>query len=169
MGTPFSIVHDFDCDAATYWEIFWDDAFNAELYPATKCGRKLISQKDEGAVRIRDQEVTPERDIPAIFKKFLPAGAMRYVEHGVFKKPAGPHDVEVRVPTLGDRFVLSASYQVADTSPGHCRRTFAGECTVKIPLVGGKAERTVNDGMKETYDIAARVHREWISRRKSPK
>src|SRR5690242_21760080 len=109
MGTRFSIVHEFDCDAATYWEIFWDEAFNQDQYPKLGCGRTLLRKEDKGDTLVRDQEVRPEREVPAVLRKFL-SGALKYVEHGVFKKPGGPLDVEVKVPALGERFVLHAKY-----------------------------------------------------------
>ena len=165
MSTRFSIVHEFDCDGATYWDIFWDEAFNGDQYPKLGCGRTLLLRRDEGDTLVRDQEIRPERDVPAVLRKIMPAGALRYVEHGVFKKPSGPLDVVVKVPALGERFQLRAAYSVTDIAPGRCRREFAGECTVKIPLVGGPAERAILSNMRETYDSAANVHREWIARR----
>src|SRR5437762_2662789 len=102
MGTRFSIVHEFDCDAATYWDIFWDEAFNADQYPKLGCGRTVLAQRDEGETRFRDQEVRPERDLPQVLRKFA-SGALRYVEHGVFQKPSGPLAVRIEVPTLRDR------------------------------------------------------------------
>jgi Protein of unknown function (DUF2505) len=164
MGTRFSIVHEFDCDATTYWEIFWDEAFNADQYPKLGCGRKLLLKEDKGETLIRDQEVSPEREVPAILRKFM-AGALRYHEHGVFKKPLGPLDVTIKTPALGERFEMRAQYVVTDIAPGRCRRDFRGECTVKVPLVGGAAEKAILSNMRETYDNAAKVHREWIAKR----
>src|SRR5262245_27044177 len=105
MGTRFSIVHDFDCDAATYWEIFWDEAFNVEMYAEMQCRRTVLAQRDEGESRVRDQEVCPERDLPAVLRKLVPEGSLRYREHGVWKKPAGPLEVDIKVPPAGDRFL----------------------------------------------------------------
>lgn len=166
MGTRFSIVHEFDADPATYWEIFWDEAFNADQYARMHCGRQLLLLRDEEAQRVRDQEIRPERDVPAVLRKILPKGALRYVEHGVFAKPAGPLDVRVQVPTLGERFQLHAVYRVDPLPAGRCRREFAGECSIKVPLVGGLGEKAVVDNMRETYETAARVQAEWIARRK---
>ena len=164
MGTRFTIVHEFDCDAATYWDIFWDEAFNVDQYPKLGCVRTLLLRRDDGDTLVRDQEVRPERELPSVLRKFM-SGALKYVEHGVFKKPAGPLDVTVKGPALGERFQLRAAYTVAEVGPGRCRREFAGECTVKIPLLGGTADKTIMSNMRETYDNAAKVHREWIARR----
>jgi hypothetical protein len=164
MGTHFSIAHEFDCDAATYWEIFWDPAFNADLYPKLRCERTLLDQRDEDDTRVREQEVRPERELPSVLRKFM-SGALKYVEHGVFKKPAGPLEVNIKVPALGSRFEMHATYTVTDVAPGRCRRTFEGECMVKVPLVGGTAEKAIVSNLRETYDSAAKVHREWIARR----
>ena len=166
MGTRFSIVHEFDCDAATYWEIFWDETFNQEQYAKLGCGRTLLLREDKGDILLRDQEIRPERELPAVLRKFM-SGALKYVEFGRFKKPSGPLDVTIKVPALGERFQMQSSYAVTEVGPGRCRREFSGECTVKIPLVGGTAEKAILSNMRETYDNAAKVHREWIARRAS--
>jgi len=166
MGTRFSIVHDFDCDPATYWDIFWDEAFNADQYARMRCGRTVLAQHDQADRRVRDQEIRPQRDVPAILRKLIPQGALKYVEHGVWKQPAGPLEVDIKVPAAGARFAMTAFYSVADLAARGCRREFAGECTIRIPLVAGMAEKAVIDSMRETYETAAKVHREWIARRK---
>ena len=60
---------------------------------------------------------------------------------------------------------MRSLYTVTDVGPGRCRREFVGECTVKVPLVGGAAEKAILSNMRETYDNAAKVHREWIARK----
>jgi hypothetical protein len=167
MGTSFSIVHDFECDAATYWEIFWDEEFNQQMYAEMQCGRTLLGQKEEGGRRIRDQEVRPDRDVPSVLRKIIPGGALKYVEHGVWRQPGGTLEVDVKVPAMGDRFVLRASYTVIDLPGSRCRREFSGDCAIKVPLIGGVAERTVIENLQKSYEIASRVHREWIARRKA--
>jgi hypothetical protein len=166
MGTRFSIVHEFDCDAQTYWDIFWDEAFNQDQYPKLGCARTLLRKEDKGETLVRDQEVAPQREVPMILRKFI-AGALKYHEHGVFKKPLGPLEVDITTPALGDRFRMRATYKVTEVGPGRCRREFVGECTVRVPLVGGTAEKAILFQVRETYDNAAKVHREWIAKRAS--
>lgn len=166
MGTRFSIVHEFDCDAATYWEIFWDETFNQDQYPKLGCIRTLLLKEDKGDTLVRDQEVQPEREVPAILRKLI-AGALKYHEHGVFQKPLGPLAVDIKTPALGARFHMHATYKVTDIAPGRCRREFVGECTVKVPLIAGTAEKAILSQVRETYDNAAKVHREWIAKRAS--
>jgi hypothetical protein len=166
MSTRFSIVHEFDCDVATYWQIFWDDVFNQEQYVRMDCERTVTRLEDEGDRRIRDQQVRPRRELPAIVRKIMPSGSLGYVEHGIWHKPAGPLEVEIKVPSL-DRFSMRASYAVTDLGGGRCRREFGGECNVRVPLLGSTVERIIIDNMRETYDIAARVHREWVEKRRA--
>jgi len=164
MGTRFSIVHEFDCDATTYWEIFWDETFNVEQYQKLGCGRTLLAKEDKGDTLLRNQEIRPERELPSVLRKFM-SGTLKYVEYGVFKKPSGPLDVTIKVPALGERFQMRSLYTVTDVGPGRCRREFVGECTVKVPLVGGAAEKAILSNMRDTYDNAAKVHREWIAKK----
>jgi hypothetical protein len=169
MATRFSIVHEFDCEPALHWELFFDEAFNVDQFARIQCERKLLSQRDEPERRLRDQEITPQRDVPGVLRKLLPSGALKYVERGVWKKPAGPLTVNVTVPAAGDRFAMTADYSVSPLPGGRCRREFAGECSVRVPLVAGMAEKAIIDNLRQTYDDAARVFNDWIARRKTAK
>jgi hypothetical protein len=167
MSTRFSIVHEFDCDASTYWEIFWDEAFNVEQYARMKCGRTMLKQEVQGELRLRDQEIAPDRSLPAPLDKLVPQGALRYVERGRFQQPKGPMQIDIEVPRLGDRFSLKSQYTVTEPTPGRCRREYSGECSLKMLLIGGIAEQVIVSNMKDTYETAAVVHREWIAKRKT--
>jgi hypothetical protein len=166
MGTRFSIAHEFDTDPQTYWDIFWNEDFMREMFEQMKCARKVLELRDEPDKKLRNQEVSPERDIPGVLKKVIPGGALRYIEYGVWQKPLGPLAVDIKVPAVGERFSMKCAYTVTAIGPGRCRRDFAGECTVKVPLMGGAVEKAVIDSMRDSYEVAARVHREWLARRK---
>ena len=163
MATRFLIVHEFACEPAVFWSIFWDERFNTEQYEKMQCGRKVITLRDEEKLRTREQEITPQRSLPGLIRKVLGDGAFSYIEHAEFEKPAGPLRLRVSVPRLGERFALEGAYRVETLGPGRCRRTFEGECKVKIPLLGGQVEGLVVTQMKESYETSAAAEREWIA------
>ena len=164
MATPFSIVHEFDCDAQAYWTLFWDPAFNDAQFERMQCSRTVTLLRDDGTTIVRDQEVTPERDLPFVLKSALGGASLRYHEHGVFEKPSGPMRIEISVPALGARFSLQGFYSVGALAQNRCRREFAGECAIRIPLLGGMAEQIVVGNMRESYEKGAETVRDWLEK-----
>jgi hypothetical protein len=68
---------------------------------------------------------------------------------------------------MKDKFQTSGDYIVSPLGDNRCRREFKGEVKMSIPLVGGKMESYTVDQMRESYERASRVTREWIAKAKS--
>jgi hypothetical protein len=71
-------------------------------------------------------------------------------------------DVSTGVGTLGftadgvgGRAEGTATVQITATSDGSCRRRIDGDFRIKIPLVGGKAERAIVPGLERRLDVEA--------------
>jgi hypothetical protein len=62
---------------------------------------------------------------------------------------------------------LQASYDVTlEPLGGSTRRLVAGELTVHVPLVGGRVERVIVDGLEEHADAEAALLGGWIAERR---
>jgi DNA-binding transcriptional regulator YbjK len=62
---------------------------------------------------------------------------------------------------------LQASYDVALESLGDStRRLVTGELTVHVPLVGGRVERAIVDGLEEHANAEAELLGRWIAERR---
>ncbi|MBK5222614.1 MAG: DUF2505 domain-containing protein [Acidimicrobiia bacterium] len=55
-----------------------------------------------------------------------------------------------------------ADIAFTDTAEG-CRRTMTGELTVRVPLVGGRAERALAPAINARIDVEAELLRWWLS------
>jgi len=55
----------------------------------------------------------------------------------------------------GDKLQARATVALADGAGGHSKRTIDGEFTVRVPLVGGAAERRILPGVVRRLDVEA--------------
>ena len=166
MATHFRFAHDFDIDAKGYWEIFFDDAYNVELYKRTKIkNRQVISQTDDGKVLRRTQRLTPDQELPGFIKSII--SDVTYTEHDVLHRDRSEMEVVIEPAMMKNKFDFRAIYSVKPLAEGRCRRVFEGDSKVSVMLVGGQIEKYMIDEMRKSYDEAAKVTAEFIARRKA--
>jgi hypothetical protein len=163
----FSITHEFDCDAKTYWEIFFDLDYQKDMYSGLKIKERtvLLFEEDEREIR-RRIKIMPERDLPGALKSVL-KGDLGYIEHNVYHKGQDYMDVRIEPTLMKDRFKMAAVFRVVTLGPKRVRREFKGSINVSIPLLGGQIEKTVMADVRKSYDQAAVTTTRWIAKRSS--
>lgn len=162
----FKFEHEFDLDAASYWDLFFSEDYNKDLYAELKMkDRKVLEQKEEGGVLRRTVKLVPGKEVPAIFKSIV--SDMSYTEKNVYRKERSEMEVVVEPALMKDKFDLRAVYSVKPLGDKKVRRTFEGDVNIKIMLIGGKMEKYMVDELRESYETAARVTRKWIEKRKA--
>ncbi len=162
--THFAISHDFTGDIDTYWKVFFDEEFKTEQYRRINVKERTVLDRKEDEKTISFSErVVPARDLPGFMKKIL-GGDLGYTEISIYTKGANKIDVRIEPTLLRERTKMRALFTVVTTAPGKLRRTFEGDIDVDLALVGGKVERTVIDDIKRSYDIAAQVTQEWLTK-----
>jgi len=162
----FSFVHEFDTDVKSYWNLFLSPEFTEALMGALKMKNyKLIDKTDDGKTYRRTQSMEPSVALPAMFAKVVPS--LGYTEHDTLDWAANKMRIAIEPASMKDKFKTEGDYIVTPIGDKRCRREFRGECKVSIMLIGGKMEQFTVDQMKEAYEIAARVTREWIQKAKA--
>jgi len=162
----FRFVHDFDVEPAGFWEIFFSEAFEAELFRGLKMRSwKVTERRDEGARLHRTVKLEPDMAVPSWASSVVRETG--YTEIDVFQKAESKMDVTIEPAVMRDRFHLSGVFAVTPLGPGRCRREFAGELKVSIPLLGGRIEKFMVDQIRDGYDQAAHITRDYLAKQKS--
>jgi hypothetical protein len=162
----FRFEHDFDIDAKDYWDLFFSEDFTKDLY--TKIRMKdfrILEMRDDGKTLKRVVKLTPEKDVPAIFKSVIKD--VGYTEHNLFHRDRSEMEVEIEPALMKNKFELRGTYAVKPLGPGRCRRSFEGDVKISIMILGGQIEKYTVDEMRASYEIATQVTREWIAKRKA--
>jgi len=161
----YTITDDFDTSIQHYWDVYFDDAYNAELYKRLRIGREVLEVRKEGEgdglVVRRKVRLTPQREVPGILSKFV-KGALMYTEDNVFTARTNTLDVVTTPGFMADSLITRGTYRVQALSPTKVRRTWQGEVTCKIPLLGGKVERHIVDEVTAGYRDTTEFTRKWL-------
>ncbi|HEY3354711.1 MAG TPA: DUF2505 domain-containing protein [Polyangia bacterium] len=162
----YNIAHEFDCDAKTFWEIFFSEEYNDDLYAGLKIKERKVLKYEEDDREIRRAiKIVPERDLPGALKSFV-KGDLGYIEHNVFHKGKDAMDVHIEPTLMKDRFKMNGVFRVVPVRPGRIRREFVGTIDVSVPLLGGQIEKLVMGDVQKSYDEAAKVTARWLAKRK---
>ncbi len=162
----YTISDDFDTSIERYWQVFFDDTYNAELYRRLKVGREVLESKEEGEgdsrVLRRTLKLSPERDVPALVKKFV-KGAVVYTEQDVFTARTNSMEVVTIPGFMADALTTRGTYRVQSLGPNKVRRIWDGQIDCKIPLLGGKVEKHIVEEVTQSYRDTTDFTRKWLA------
>lgn len=161
----YTIADEFQASAERYWDIFFSEDYGRELFKALRVGREVLSSRREGegeALQVwRKLRLTPEREVPGVLKRFI-KGAASYVEDNHFVARTNRMEVVTTPSFMADQILTRGVYRLEVLGPTRVRRIWEGEVTVKIPLVGGTAEKFLVDEVTSSYRTTTDFTRRWI-------
>ena len=160
----YRIVDEFETTVETYWTVFFDPNYNTALYDALDIEYEPLELRREGTGEqetiFRRIRLAPRRELPAVVRKFV-QGAVSYEQRDRFSRKDNRIAVETVPSFLADRFISTGVYRVTASPPG-VTRTWEGECSCKVPLIGGAVERFIVDEVERGYKTTTTFTRKWL-------
>ncbi|MGH2788316.1 MAG: DUF2505 domain-containing protein [Actinomycetota bacterium] len=160
----FRIEHTFPADPDAVAKVMLDEKYQASLDgigPLSE--RKVLEQENlaDGVVRRRVRCVL-DIDISGPAKKFIGDSDPAWIEHATWAPDE--HAWGWTIEPLAADELLKASGRI-DLAPGGegTVRTVLGTVKVSIPIVGGKVEGWIVDGLERAYREEASHLRRWLS------
>lgn len=162
----FVFTHDFDIDAEGFWKMFFSDEYEQALWKQLKLRNPtILERKDEGNTYRRSVRLEPEMEVPAWASSVI--SNTGYIEHDVFHRDRNSMDVRIEPLMMKDRMQFTGVFKVTSLGPGRCRREFSADIKINVMLIGGKMEKFMVDRMRDGYDSAAVMTRDFIARKKA--
>lgn len=125
----------------------------------------LAAEEVDGVLR-RRVRYTPDaaHKIPSFARGRITPELLVFVEESVFDRAA--HRIDYRVepnlpPKWRDRFASHGCFTFAPVADGVARR-IEGEVEVRVPVLGGIAERLLVEDVKRSFAAEAAVLRRWL-------
>jgi hypothetical protein len=160
----FDIDQRYPAPVSAVLAAYTDRSLYEALVAGTRVGKpEVLDVVRDGAaatVRLRYRFTA---ELPAAALAILDPGRLTWVEETRYDLERATSRTVLRPDHYGDRLSASATARFdADTAqPGGCRRRVMGEVSVRgVPLVGGRVERAIVDGLREHLtDEAGAVRR----------
>jgi hypothetical protein len=144
------------------FQAYFDPGVSAEQDRRVEVASREVLELDDGPTTLRRVcRVAPRRQLPAVIRPFV-AGDLSYVERLVWHKAEDRIEMKIEPAVLGGRVDIAADYRLVATTPGVVRRTYAGEVSVQVRLLGSRIERGIIEDLGRTLGTAAACTQEWL-------
>lgn len=161
----FRIEHQLGVSAPDYWRFLFDPELEVAVKQAAGLKRFDVKTRHEGAAMVREVEVLPNIEVPAMIAKLVGDNIGYHETDRVPKTGAMRYEWLVVSHALPDKLAMGGSFVVEPAGSRCCQRVIEGEVKVKIFGVGGIVEKFIVFEVEKTYAIVAREQERWIRAR----
>ena len=156
------VRHFYPCSPERWWEMYWDDSFDAMLQADSTVDREVVEEKEENGVLTRRLRFTPQSELPGPVAKIVGSKKLVYEQVNHFHRAKGEMTWEV-LPSFLDakKFSAKGSLRCEPTGSG-CESIAQGDITVNVRFIGGQIEKQIVAQVKEAYDQMAIKGRVWL-------
>ena len=144
-----------------------DPEFFAELrgLPGIEAPVLLERRQRPGAVEL-DVRYVFSGDLPSVARRVLGRGELAWVQRSTVDLERHRTDFTIVPETHADLLTCTGVYALRGDGSGEreqTARTISGELRVRVPLLGGRAERAIVGGLVERLDAEAEALRRWLA------
>jgi hypothetical protein len=153
----FDASQPFDAPADRVMAIYADPGTYEQLGQLGKLSApELVSHSEDGTLVRLALRYRYIGDLPGGAGRFVKADKISWVQDSRFDLDAGTEAIEIKPDNYADRFSASADATLRAQGKG-CTRQVKGEVRIRLPLVGGKVERAIVEGLVEHLDQEAKA------------
>jgi hypothetical protein len=161
----FEVEHEFDAEPASVLAVWLDPAFHLALDLPDVNRPELLSHATTGSeytLALRYQFIG---HVDPIVNKLLAGRPLTWRQTLTFDAASGRGRLTVVSEDGGERLTASGEIRLEETGGHGTRRTMRGDLRVRVPVVGGTAERRIVPGLISRLDVEAEALRDRLSRR----
>lgn len=163
MG-KFTITHEINCDADTFWKIFFDRTFNEELFKK-ELGfpeYNILDQRETDAEIFRKVSGKPKMNMPGPVQKVLGSG-FGYTEEGRLNKATKVWTWKMTPNTLADKLHQTGTMRIEAVGDKKVRRVTEVVMEAKVFGIGGLIESSAEKQLREGWDHSAKFMNRWLA------
>ena len=170
----YIIQDEFETSIEHYWEMFFSEDYNRGLYRHLRIGYEPIefSRKENGDEEVIHRRInfSPDRKVHPLIARAAQKvqNPLRYQERGEFHRKTNSMRVETIPHVLSNKVGSIGDYSLRDLGEGKILRVWSGECTVKIPLIGGQIEKVIVAEVKRSYAATTDFTRRFLHEHPAP-
>jgi len=158
-----NVRHTFPCTADVFWQMFWDEEYDAMISKSAGVTRETLWDRQEGSDRVWRMRFTPDQELPAMVAKAVGTNKLVYEQQSRLDANNVLH-WEVFPAVVPDKVTAKGTMRIQEHARG-VDRIVDGEITVRIPLIGGRIEKAIHKSVVDSYEKAAESSLQWLSQR----
>lgn len=164
MSSRIHIEHTFEgITVPEFWDMLLDPAFDVALQPALGVKlRTILDRQDTPETLKRKVRVVPGFPLPAPVQKVMGGRELEYLEESTFHKARKVLDWKATPGMMADKVRVGGTVQATAVGANSVRRVIEGEVSIDVFGLGGLMEKGVIESVKNSYEKASNMTREWI-------
>ncbi len=153
----FSATHEFPGSPRAVADILCDPAFHAALVLPDLSLPEIVEHSADGLTRVLRLRYTFVGHLDPVARRILAGRTLTWVQELQLDVDSGVGRLTFTAEAEPGRLYGAADVALTalDDPPTRTRRTIAGDFYVKVPLVGGTAERRIVPGLVRRLDVEA--------------
>jgi Protein of unknown function (DUF2505) len=160
----FGIEHTFDVEPATLTTVWLDPAFHLALDLPDVEPPGLVAGSVSGTEHALELRYEFVGHVDPIVTKLLAGRRLTWRQKLTFDTASGRGTLTFASEGDGERLKGSAVVTLQATDGNGTRRTMRGDLRVRVPMLGGTAERRIVPGLVRRLDVEADVLRARLTR-----
>lgn len=163
MG-KFTVKHEINCNADTFWKIFFDKEFNETLF-LKELGfpqYKILDARETDTQVIRKISGQPKMNLPGPVAKIMGSG-FSYTEEGSWDKNTKVWRWKMTPSTLADKMRNEGTMRIEPIGENRVRRIADIDIEAKIFGVGGLIESSAEKELRNGWDHSAVFMNKWLA------
>jgi hypothetical protein len=151
----FEVEHTFDAEPATLTTVWLDPAFHLALDLPDVNPPELVTSSVSGSRHALDLRYEFAGHVDPIVTKLLAGRRLTWRQKLTFDTASGRGTLTFASEGDGERLKGSAQIALQATGGHGTRRTVRGDLRVRVPMLGGTAERRIVPGLVRRLDVEA--------------
>jgi hypothetical protein len=151
----FATDHELPADPTAVVTVFCDPAFQTTLDLPDLSRPEVVSDARDGTTRVLALRYRYEGQLDGIAKKIVGNRPLTWVQELRVDTATCTGSLSYSVDGDAGRLQGTAQVSIAAIGPGRSRRHIEGDLRVRIPVVGGRAEKAIVPGLVRRIDVEA--------------
>jgi len=151
----FEVEHEFPASCAKVADVLCDPAFHTQLDLPDMSRPEVLTTSADGTTRVLRLRYEYTGQLDSIARKVIGGRKLTWIQELRLDTTSYTGTLTFSAEEEPDRLNGSADVTITSLDGDHARRRITGDLHVRIPLVGGTAEKRIVPGLVRRLDVEA--------------
>ncbi len=151
----FEVEHHFDAPVARVADLMLDPQFEASVQLPDVALPEVLAAESEGTVTTLRMRYEYTGSLDPIARRIIGASKLTWIQEARFDRATNSGTLSIEAEVNPKQLNAHATLTLSPNGDDACARRLAGDFVVKVPIIGGAAERRILPGVLARLDVEA--------------